>query len=82
MVAYQGSQVGSVAISEAVGRLKTVRPDGNFAALRGPWASASAIEGCLPGELSKRREFCRNYLFLATAFIPLPIPWRVPLGSN
>jgi ATP-dependent phosphofructokinase / diphosphate-dependent phosphofructokinase len=31
MVAFQGSQVGSVDISEAVGRLKTVRPDGNFA---------------------------------------------------
>jgi 6-phosphofructokinase 1 len=31
MVAYQGSQVGSVSIREAVGRLKTVRPDGNFA---------------------------------------------------
>ncbi len=31
MVAYQGTQVGSVSIREAVGRLKTVRPDGNFA---------------------------------------------------
>jgi len=31
MVAFQGSQVGSVKISEAVGRLKTVRPDGNLA---------------------------------------------------
>jgi ATP-dependent phosphofructokinase / diphosphate-dependent phosphofructokinase len=31
MVAFQGSQVGSVNISEAVGKLKTVRPDGNFA---------------------------------------------------
>jgi 6-phosphofructokinase 1 len=31
MVAYQGSQVGAVDISEAVGRLKTVRPEGNFA---------------------------------------------------
>ena len=30
MVAFQGSQVGSVNISDAVGRLKTVRPDGNF----------------------------------------------------
>jgi phosphofructokinase-like protein len=30
MVAFQGSQVGSVNISEAVGRLKTVRPEGNF----------------------------------------------------
>src|SRR4051812_22474536 len=30
MVAFQNSQVGSVKISEAVGRLKTVRPDGNF----------------------------------------------------
>ena len=31
MVAYLGSQVGSVKISEAVGRLKTVRPDGSLA---------------------------------------------------
>jgi 6-phosphofructokinase 1 len=31
MVAYQGSQVGAIDISEAVGRLKTVGPDGNFA---------------------------------------------------
>lgn len=31
MVAFQGSQMGSVKISEAVGRLKTVRPDGSFA---------------------------------------------------
>jgi 6-phosphofructokinase 1 len=31
MVAFQGSQVGSVNISEAVGRLKTVSPEGNFA---------------------------------------------------
>jgi phosphofructokinase-like protein len=31
MVAFQGSQVGSVKISEAVGKLKTVRPDGNLA---------------------------------------------------
>lgn len=31
MVAFQGSQVGAVNISEAVGRLKTVRPEGNFA---------------------------------------------------
>jgi ATP-dependent phosphofructokinase / diphosphate-dependent phosphofructokinase len=30
MVAFQGSQVGAVEIAEAVGRLKTVRPDGNF----------------------------------------------------
>lgn len=30
MVAFQGSQVGSVEIAVAVGRLKTVRPDGNF----------------------------------------------------
>jgi phosphofructokinase-like protein len=30
MVAFQNSQVGSVKISDAVGRLKTVRPDGNF----------------------------------------------------
>ncbi|MEX2168206.1 MAG: ATP-dependent 6-phosphofructokinase [Pirellulales bacterium] len=30
MVAFQGSQMGSVKISEAVGRLKTVRPDGSF----------------------------------------------------
>jgi 6-phosphofructokinase 1 len=31
MVAYRGSQVGSVPISEAVGRLKTVPPDGMLA---------------------------------------------------
>lgn len=31
MVAFQGSQVGSVTMREAVGRLKTVRPEGNFA---------------------------------------------------
>jgi phosphofructokinase-like protein len=31
MVAFQGSQVGSVNISDAVGKLKTVRPEGNFA---------------------------------------------------
>jgi 6-phosphofructokinase 1 len=31
MVAFHGSQIGSVNMSEAVGRLKTVRPDGNFA---------------------------------------------------
>lgn len=31
MVAFQGSQVGSVRISEAVGKLKTVRPDGSLA---------------------------------------------------
>jgi ATP-dependent phosphofructokinase / diphosphate-dependent phosphofructokinase len=30
MVAYQGSQVGSVKITEAVGRLKTVPPTGGF----------------------------------------------------
>jgi 6-phosphofructokinase 1 len=31
MVAYLGTQVGAIDISEAVGRLKTVSPDGNFA---------------------------------------------------
>jgi 6-phosphofructokinase len=31
MVAHLGSHVGSVKISEAVGRLKTVRPDGSLA---------------------------------------------------
>jgi len=31
MVAFQGSQVGAVSMADAVGRLKTVRPDGNFA---------------------------------------------------
>ncbi|MEN6406746.1 MAG: ATP-dependent 6-phosphofructokinase [Thermoguttaceae bacterium] len=31
MVSYQGSHVSSVKISEAVGRLKTVPPDGDFA---------------------------------------------------
>jgi hypothetical protein len=31
MVAHLGTQVGSVKISEAVGRLKTVRPDGSLA---------------------------------------------------
>ena len=31
MVAFTGPSVGSVAISEAVGRLKTVPPDGNLA---------------------------------------------------
>jgi 6-phosphofructokinase 1 len=31
MVAFQGAQIGSVPISEAVGKLKTVRPDGTFA---------------------------------------------------
>ena len=31
MVAFLGSRVGSVNLSDAVGRLKTVRPDGDFA---------------------------------------------------
>jgi 6-phosphofructokinase 1 len=31
MVAYQGSQVGSIPIRDAVGKLKTVRTDGNLA---------------------------------------------------
>ena len=31
MVAYQGSYVDAVKITEAVGRLKTVPPDGGFA---------------------------------------------------
>jgi len=31
MVAYQGSQVGAIPISEAVGKLKTVRQEGNLA---------------------------------------------------
>ena len=31
MVAYQGSQVGAVKITEAIGRLKTVPPDGGLA---------------------------------------------------
>ena len=31
MVAHLGTHVGSVKISEAVGRLKTVRPDGSLA---------------------------------------------------
>ncbi len=31
MVAYQGSQVGAVKITEAIGRLKTVPPSGGFA---------------------------------------------------
>jgi 6-phosphofructokinase 1 len=31
MVAFQGSHVGAIEIGEAVGRLKTVRADGNFA---------------------------------------------------
>lgn len=30
MVGWQGAQIGAVNISEAVGRLKTVRPDGNL----------------------------------------------------
>ena len=30
MVAWQGSQVTAIKISDAVGRLKTVRPDGNI----------------------------------------------------
>ena len=30
MVAFNGPQVGAVKISDAVGRLKTVRPDGNL----------------------------------------------------
>ena len=30
MVGWQGTQIGAVKISEAVGRLKTVRPDGNL----------------------------------------------------
>src|SRR5688572_4950079 len=30
MVAWQGSQVGAIPIGDAVGRLKTVRPDGNM----------------------------------------------------
>jgi phosphofructokinase-like protein len=31
MVAFQGLQMGSIKISEAVGKLKTVRPEGSFA---------------------------------------------------
>jgi ATP-dependent phosphofructokinase / diphosphate-dependent phosphofructokinase len=31
MVAFQGSQMGSIKISDAVGKLKTVRPEGSFA---------------------------------------------------
>jgi ATP-dependent phosphofructokinase / diphosphate-dependent phosphofructokinase len=31
MVSFQGSHVGPVSLAEAVGRLKTVRPEGNFA---------------------------------------------------
>jgi 6-phosphofructokinase 1 len=31
MVAFHGSQVGAVSLAEAVGRLKTVRIDGNLA---------------------------------------------------
>lgn len=31
MVAFQGAKMGSVPISEAVGKLKTVRPEGSFA---------------------------------------------------
>ena len=31
MVAFHGSQVAAIPISEAVGRLKTVRPDGSLA---------------------------------------------------
>jgi 6-phosphofructokinase 1 len=30
MVAFTGPQVGAIKISEAVGKLKTVRPDGNL----------------------------------------------------
>lgn len=31
MVAFQGAQMGSIKISDAVGKLKTVRPEGSFA---------------------------------------------------
>jgi hypothetical protein len=31
MVSYQGSQVAAVPITEAIGRLKTVPPEGGFA---------------------------------------------------
>jgi 6-phosphofructokinase 1 len=41
MVAFQGSQMGSIKISEAVGKLKTVRPDGSFA------RTARALGVCL-----------------------------------
>jgi 6-phosphofructokinase 1 len=44
MVAFQGSQVGPVAITEAVGKLKTVRPDGNFV------RTARALGICLGDE--------------------------------
>ena len=30
MVAFTGPQVGAIKISDAVGKLKIVRPDGNF----------------------------------------------------
>jgi 6-phosphofructokinase 1 len=30
MVAFTGPQIGSIKISDAVGKLKAVRPDGNF----------------------------------------------------
>ena len=44
MVAYQGSQVDAVPITEAIGRLKTVPPTGGFAARHGHWGFAWAIE--------------------------------------
>ena len=31
MVAYQGSHVSAISLSDAIGRLKTVRPDGSLA---------------------------------------------------
>ncbi len=47
MVAFQGSQVGSVSIREAVGQLKTVRPEGNFA------RTARALGICLGDQVSE-----------------------------
>ena len=55
MVAYQGAQVASVKITEAIGRLKTIPPAGSF--VRGPGV------GNLPRRLdsppSARRSCCR-----------------------
>ena len=44
MVAHQGDHVGSAPLTEAIGRLKTVRPDGSPAQTPGRLESASATK--------------------------------------
>ncbi len=67
MVAYQGSRIDAVKITDAVGRLKTVPPDGGFTRRREPWGFASAIRckkrrsarGTCPGTIRALASRCR-----------------------